>query len=147
MHIISGCMVMDVDLTRFEEQFKKAQYQLDGEVMASMEPLMPMLTGSFIQVTRAASAAVQGTGMVFAGVGPHARYLYEGVAMVNSATGKGPRYIPDVGYRWPLGAKLVPSGRPLRYTRAGVEPHWFDAAKARDGEMWIQHAKETAGGG
>lgn len=147
MYTISGDVSVSLDLSRFEEQFKKAQYQLDGEIMASMEPLMPHLTGSFIQVTRAASAAVQGTGMVYAGVGPHARYLYEGVAMANAATGKGPRFIPDVGYRWPLGAKLVPTDRPLRYTRAGVVPHWFDEAKARDGEKWIQHVKETAGGG
>ena len=75
MYIISGDVSVSLDLSRFEEQFKKAQYQLDGEIMASMEPLMPHLTGSFIQVTRAASAAVQGTGMVYAGVGPHARYL------------------------------------------------------------------------
>lgn len=46
---------------------------------------------------------------------PYARYQYYGHAMVNSATGKGPRMIPGVGWRWPLGAVLKATDRPLHY--------------------------------
>ena len=42
---------LDVDLSRFEKQYSKAQFALDSMVMASMVPYMPMRTGTFINVT------------------------------------------------------------------------------------------------
>ena len=35
---------LDVDLSRFEKQYEKAQYTLDSMVMTSMEPYMPKRT-------------------------------------------------------------------------------------------------------
>ena len=54
-----GSIHLKLDMSRFERQFQQAQYYLDGAVMNSMVPYMPMVTGSFINTTRAASAAVQ----------------------------------------------------------------------------------------
>ena len=55
--VVDGDIRVKLDMHRFEEQFRQAQYQLDGAVMNGMVPFMPMITGSFINTTRAASAA------------------------------------------------------------------------------------------
>ena len=49
---------LEVDLSRFDKQYGKAQWLLDNMVMASMQPYMPMRTGTFINVTKAMSAAI-----------------------------------------------------------------------------------------
>ena len=85
--IVDGDVHVKIGYDRFETQYRQAQYQLDGAVMNSMVPFMPMVTGSFINTTRAASAAEQGTGKVFAAYGPQGRYLYEGKVMVDEKTG------------------------------------------------------------
>lgn len=85
--VVDGDIRVKLDMHRFEEQFRRAQYQLDGAVMNSMVPFMPMITGSFINTTRAASAAIQGSGEVYAAYGPQGRFLYEGKTMVSPSTG------------------------------------------------------------
>lgn len=148
--IVDGDIRVTLNMSRFEKQFRQAQYRLDGAVMNSMVPFMPHLNGTFIQNTRAASAAVQGSGQVYAAFGPQGRYLYEGKVMVNRKTGKGPGVIPDVGPRWRKGDKLVETDRPLQYTKTHnpkAQSHWFDAAKKKDGKTWVKNVKETAGGG
>ena len=76
--IVDGDIRVTLDMSRFERQFQRAQYQLDGAVMNSMVPFMPMVTGSFINATRAASAAVPGSGEVCAAYGPEGRFVYAG---------------------------------------------------------------------
>ena len=128
--IVKNGVTVKLDLSRFEKQFVQAQYQLDGQVMSSMVPFMPMVTGQFIDVTKEASASIQGSGQVYAAFGPQGRYLYEGKVMVDSQTGKGPRKIYD--YIGP---------------HPDVTDHWFDAAKKKDGKRWVANVKRTAGGG
>ena len=151
---IKGDIHINLDMSRFKNQFRRAQYQLDGMVMDSMVPFMPHLNGNFIQVTRAASAAVQGSGKVYAAFGPQGRYLYEGKVMVDSETGKGPMKVP-IGpgkyvLRFKKGSKLKATDRPLQYTKThhpDVTDHWFDTAKKKDGKQWVVNVKATAGGG
>lgn len=70
---------------------------------------------------------------------PYARYQYYGRVMVNSATGKGPRMIPGVGWRWTRGAVLKATSRPLRYDTSKhpeAGPLWDQALlKAEETEM------------
>ena len=61
---------------------------------------------------------------------PYARYQYYDKVMVNSKTGKGPRLIPGVGFRWPKGAILKVTDRPLQYDtskNAKAGPYWDKA--------------------
>lgn len=136
-----------ISLKRFEPLFQKAQYALDNAIMSSMEPYMPMQTGSLIQRTRAESSALAGTGIVVAAVAPYGRYLYFGHKMVNSATGKGPRYIPTIGYRWPRGATLIATSEPLTYGRASATPLWFETAKQKHGKDWVGVVQRVIDGG
>nr|DAI87338.1 MAG TPA: Minor capsid protein [Caudoviricetes sp.] len=148
--IIAGDLRVKLSLSRFDEQYKKAQYQLDGDVMNSMVPFMPMISGSFINTTRAASAAVQGSGQVYAAYGPQGRYLYEGKVMVDEVTGspfarKGAKKVLVSQYAGKTAAK-----ENIDYTHQAhpkAQDHWFDAAKAADGKKWVRRVKATAGGG
>lgn len=148
--VADGDIRVKLDMHRFEEQFRQAQYQLDGAVMNSMVPFMPMITGSFINTTRAASAAIQGSGEVYAAYGPQGRFLYEGKTMVSPSTGstyakKGEKKVLVSQYGGKTRAKEL-----LTYTKQAhpeAQSHWFDAAKKKDGKKWVRGVKETAGGG
>ena len=144
--IIQGEVQVMLDMSRFEEQYRRAQYQLDGAVMNSMEPFMPKITGSFINVSRAASAAAQGSGQVYAAYGPQGRYLYEGKVMVDELTGstwarKGARKVLVSQYAGKTRAK-----EDITYTTQAhpkAQAHWFDAAKNKDVKTWNRNLKKT----
>lgn len=148
--VVDGDIKIKLNLNRFDKQFQRAQYQLDGNVMNSMVPFMPMLTGDFVDVTRAASVAVQGSGKVYAAYGPAGRFLYQGKTMVSTVTGstwatKGTKKVLVSQYRGKTKAK-----EDLQYTKTAypkAQAKWFDAAKKADGKSWIKQAKKTAGGG
>lgn len=140
-HTKVGGVSIEINLSRFDKRMKKAQEALDGEVMSDMVPFMPMVTGQFIGVTRAASDAIRGSGTVYAGVGPQSRFLYEGKVMVGEESGS-PFAMK--------GERKVVTDRPLNYTKTthpDATDHWFDAAKKKDGKKWIRMVKRIVGGG
>ena len=129
---------MRINLSRFEKQFEEAQYALDSMIMEDMVPYMPHQTGTFINVTRAMSAALAGSGKVVAAAPPMGRFLYEGKVMVDPVTGSP----------WArAGAKKIVTDRDLKYGNPKATPHWFDTAKERHGKSWIREVKKIAGGG
>lgn len=129
---------LDVDLSRFEKQYGKAQYALDSAVMTSMVPYMPMRTGTFVNVTKAMSAAIAGSGTVVAAAPPMGRFLYEGKVMVDPVTNSP----------WARkGAKKIVTDRDLKYSNPKATPHWFDTAKQNHGKSWVKAVKKIAGGG
>lgn len=128
---------MDVDMKRFANQFNKAQFALDSAIMTSMQPFMPRRDGTFIDLTKAQSAAIAGTGKVVAAAPPYGRFLYEGKVMIGENS-RSP---------WAKkGEKKVVTGRDLTYSGGG-QAHWFDKAKEVDGDNWVDLVKKTAGGG
>lgn len=132
-----GDIKVDVKLDRFEKSFKDAQYWLDGEIMTDMVPFMPHRDGTFINLTKIQSAAIQGSGKVIAAAPPTGRFLYEGKVMVD----------PQSGSPWARkGAKKVVTGKQLDYSNPRATPHWFDTAKEKYGKSWIKGVKEIAGG-
>lgn len=132
---------LDVDLSRFEKQYGEAQWLLDNMVMTSMEPYMPKRTGTFINVTKAMSAAIAGSGTVIAAAPPFGRFLYEGKVMVD----------PETNSPWARkGAKKVVTDKDLVYDKSAhpdVTDHWFDTAKKNHLDEWLKDVKRTAGGG
>jgi len=128
---------IDIDANRLGERKKKAQYWLDSQIMTDMVPLMPMDTGSFINSTIAQSAALAGSGEVIAGIGPHGRFLYEGLVMVD----------PETGSPWARpGVKKVVTERPLVFSRASAVAHWFDETKAVHLADWVRGVAKFYGG-
>ena len=129
---------VEVDLKRFEKQFTDAQFKLDSAVMTDMIPYMPRVTGTFINVTKAMSAAMAGTGQVVAAAPPYGRFLYEGKVMVDSQTGSP----------WARkGAKKVVTNKDIKYSNPKATPRWFETAKGQYMDEWAKLAKKTAGGG
>lgn len=139
-------MTVEIDMSRLEDNFNRAQYELDSMIMTSMEPFMPMQDGSFIKKTKAMSAAIAGTGVVVAAAPPQGRFLYEGKNMVDIKTGspwarKGAKKVLVSQYTGKTNAR-----ENLSYSRGSARSHWFDAAKEADGDQWIKKTKEIAGG-
>ena len=142
-HFTDGTLSIDsnIDLGRIEGNIRKAQFELDSQVMTDMVPYMPMQTGNFIQRTRAMSAAIAGSGKVVAAAPPMGRFLYMGKVMVGVDS-----HSPFARY----GEKKVVTDRDLQYSTAAhpkVEKKWFDAAKRDYGSQWVRMAKKVAGGG
>lgn len=145
--IENGTVDIKLDMSRVEDNFNAAQFALDSMVMTSMEPFMPMDTGQFINVTKAMSAARAGLGEVVAAAPPAGRFLYEGKTMVDIKTGspwarKGAKKVLVSQFGGKTKAK--PN---LSYSRPEAKPHWFDEAKKKDGDDWVNLVKKTAGGG
>lgn len=91
---------------------------------------------------------VRGNAVVYPG--PYARYLYYGKRMVNAKTGKGPMYIPEVGWRWPHRATLRPTDQELHISTAvhkDATHHWLDAAKRRYMAAWKKIAAKVYANG
>ena len=136
--IVEGGIEISLNLDRFSQQFQDAQYWLDGQVMTDMMPYMPILSGSLIQRTRAKSASFQGTGKVYAGVGPYGRFQYMGKVMVDPVTGS-PFARKD--------AEKVVTDRDLKYSNPKATAQWFETAKRVHGKDWVRGVKQRAGGG
>ena len=118
----------------------RAQIFHTQNVYRHMLPYMPMETGMFSTKLTAVTSTTTITSH-----GPYARYLYYGNRMVNSKTGKGPRYIPGVGYRWPRGASLVPTSDPLNYTTTFhplAGPFWDQRMVAAEGDVIAKELKD-----
>lgn len=146
----AGTIDMLVDLGRFEKQYQRAQYRLDSLVMSGMEPFMPMDSGVFVKLTKAMSAAVAGSGLVYAAAPPFGRYLYYGNVMIDEKTGspyarRGARKVLVSQYAGKTNAK-----EKLNFSK-GVHPRateqWFEEAKKTYGKMWVAKTKQIAGGG
>ena len=146
----NGRIEVKISMARFERQFRRAQFELDSMVMTDMVPLMPMITSTFINVTKAMSASVAGTGWVYAAAPPYGRFLYKGKVMVSPLSGStwakyGEKKVLVSQYGGKTKAR-----EDIQYTKTfhpGVTAEWFEAAKRRHGKKWIRLTKQRAGGG
>lgn len=128
---------IEIDFSRIEALYQRAQYWLDSQIMTDMVPLMPHMTGTFINVTRMASAALAGSGKVIAAASPMGRFLYMGKVMVD----------PDTNSPWARpGAKKVVTDRPIVYSNPRAVPLWFERAKELHKNEWIRGVKSIIGG-
>lgn len=140
-----GNVYIKINLSEYNERFINAQQWLGDRVLEDCKPLMPLLTGSLQQRSR-----VEEGGKMVVFPGPYARYLYYGVKMVDSVSGKGPRKIPtapgETILRFCKGAKLVPTNIPLTYARTEAVPEWFEVAKKKNLQYWTDGAAKIIGG-
>lgn len=137
----------EINLGRFEGQYSKAQYRLDSMVMTSMKPLMPMQSGTFINITEGMSKAIAGSGKVVAAAPPMGRFLYEGKGMVDIMTGSPYARADAKKVLVSQYAAKTNAKENLSYGRPGSVAKWFEEAKKRDGAAWIKAVKAAAGGG
>jgi len=130
---VSGNFRVNLSLDRFSQQFQEAQQWLGDRVLEDCRAVMPLLTGSLQQRSHTEDG---GRKVVFPG--PYGRFQYGGKVMVDPVTGSP----------WARkGVKKVLTDRPLTYSNPEATDHWFDTAKARNGEYWINGVKQKGGGG
>ena len=86
------------------------QMQLTRIVNKRITRYMPFRTGVLATKLKYISSPTEITVMA-----PYARYQYYGKVMVNAKTGKGPAFIPGVGYRYRKGTVLRATDRDLNY--------------------------------
>lgn len=133
-----------INFGRIRKNIDKAQFGLDSMIMAAMVPYMPKVTGTFINNTLARSAAMAGTGIVYAAAPPMGRFLYEGKTMVSAITGstyatRGEKKVLVSEYRGKTNAK-----ENLTYNtivNPEVQPHWFEVAKENHINAWVDGVK------
>lgn len=134
-----------VDIQAFNARVREAQQWLGDRVLEDCKACMPLQTGSLQQRSHTEDG---GERVVFPG--PYARYLYYGKVMVDSATGKGPRKIPtgpgEYVLRFRKGAKLIATNRALKYSDPQAVPDWFEHAKRKYEQLWIDGVNEIIGG-
>lgn len=146
---VDGTVKVELKLDRYSKLFKEAQQWLGDRVLEDCKPYMPKLTGNLEQRSSVVNGGKQ---VIFPG--PYARYLYMGKVMVDKVTGKGPMKIYDAPggsyiLRYREGAELIPTDIPLQYTKQyhpQATDHWFETAKAKNQEYWIDGAGKILGG-
>lgn len=146
--IVDGSVRANLNLDKYADRFREAQQWLGNRVLTACKPLLPLMTGSLQQRSYVDKG---GREVVFPG--PYARYLYMGKVMVDSVTGKGPRPIVkgpgEIEFKFRYRSKLVPTARPLNIKRTyhpEATDHWFDVAKARYEQEWIDELRRKFGG-
>lgn len=140
---------LDVDIASAEEILKRKGLDINGDVqryhtanvLRRIVRYMPYRTGATIKIMQIQSPV----NLPFINLAtPYARYLHEGKVMVNAKTGKGPPYIPNIGYRWHRGTQLRATDRPLTYTtekNPEAGPHWGERLKAAESEAMLNDLK------
>lgn len=138
--VVNGNVTAELNLKRFERQFEKAQFWLDGQVMQDVIPFMPFRDGNQVNVSKIHSAAMQGTGKVVVGTPPYGPFLYEGKVMID----------PETQSPWARkGAKKIVTDRNLEFDKTAhpdVTDHWFEPSKQKHGKAWLRGVKKIAGG-
>ena len=137
IHVEGQFCDMTIDLTRIDKNLKRAQTALDIAVMTGMEGFMPRQTGQFIQLTKARSAAIAGSGYVVAGAPPFGRFLYYGKVMVD----------PETRSAWARkGVKKVVTDKPLKFWYPLARPKWFEVAKKTYLPSWLNTVRNALNG-
>lgn len=137
-----------VDIQAFNARVREAQQWLGDRVLEDCKACMPLGSGNTGGLQQRSHTEDDGKRVVFPG--PYARYLYYGKVMVDRETGKGPRKIPmssgDYILRFRKGAKLIATNRPLKYSDPQAVPEWFEHAKRKYEQLWIDGVNEIIGG-
>lgn len=136
--IQDGNVTVNVNLSRLDEKFQKAQFWLDTEVMNNMVPYIPIRTGTLRNITQMMSRSVAGTGIVYAAAPPYGRFQYYGKVMVDEETGSP----------WAMrGHKKVVTDKPLKWSNPTTVPMWFDVVKNSNSKRWIAGCQKIINGG
>lgn len=128
---------------RLADNTDKAANTVAEQIRADTAKYVPFKNGILEKRTK-----VVGNTIIYPA--PYSRYLYYGKVMVERGTGRGAMRIVDelgnVYIRFHKGAKLMPTDRPLQYTK---DPHplagayWFERSKADNLDKWIEVARDA----
>ena len=105
-----------------------------ANVLKRIKRYMPFLSGMTYKVTVAQTDIARPYIITNT---PYAKYLFYGKKMVNAKTGKGPRMIPGIGFRYKKGTVLKVTSEDLEYNRTKnpkAGPRWDRALSSAEGK-------------
>lgn len=140
----------DLDMSRFDSQFNKAQYELDSQIMTDMIKFMPKVTSTFIDRTIAESASIAGSGYVCAAAAPYGRFLYFGKTMVSAVTGSTWAKFREKKVLVSQFRGKTNASENLKFddtANPDVTAEWYEEAKRKYKRDWVKLARRVAGNG
>lgn len=130
-----GSVDIKIDTKRIEGNFRKAQAALNIAVRDDCEPLVPHLNGGLRGSFRFGNGDVHSDFVEW--IAPYSHYMYEGEL-----------YLAANGSSWAKKhEKKFPADKPLHYhpKNSGTTDHWFEKAKDKNLDKWVQIVKEEIG--
>ena len=123
-----GHIHISFSLKRYADLIPGAQQWLGEQVLQGCRAVMPQRNSDLQNRSHTEAGGRQ---VIFPG--PSARYLYMGYLMVDPVTRSA--FARE-------GVKKVVTSKRLTYSREEAVSHWFDEAKARNGEAWVRGVKQ-----
>lgn len=134
-----GSVDIKIDTSRIDRNTKEAQKLLNMQIVADCDPLIPFQQGALRNSVNYPEGIYGGE---IEWNTPYAHLMYEGIIY-------GPNIpITDsagniTGYYSP--PKKYPTGRPIQYHTPGTTDHWFERAKEKNLQSWVDLVKKTVG--
>lgn len=123
-----------LDTSRFTNQFKRAQKELNSLVTADCMPYIPFQQGQLRSQVHYPNGIY---GDVIEWYAPYAHYMY-----------KGNLYLAQNGSAYAKrGEVKYDSGKKLQYHEPGTSAMWFEVAKKNHKAEWMRKVKNIGGGG
>lgn len=138
-----GNVDIKIDTSRIDRNTREAQKLLNEQIVADCDPLIPFQQGALRNSVNYPEGVYGGE---IEWNTPYAHYQYEGEIY-------GPN-IPIYDTQgniteWfsPKGKKKNPTGKPITYHPEGTErgDHWFERAKEKNLQSWVDLVRKTAG--
>lgn len=127
-----GNAVIQFDSARIDGNLREAQKELNKQIVADCDPYIPFSQGAL-------KGSVRFPEGIYGGLiewdTPYAHYQYKGELYL---TKDGRSYAEKY-------ERKFPTGKPLTQHYPGSTDHWFEEAKAKHKEEWLDLVKRIAG--
>lgn len=129
---VVGSVGIKLDTGRFDRNIMEAQKKMNEQIVADCDPYIPFQQGAL----RGSVWYPEG---IYGGKiewdTPYAHYQYEGELYL---TKDGRSYASK-------NEQKFPTGKPLEQHMPGTTDKWFEEAKARNKDQWVDLVKRTVG--
>lgn len=134
-----GYVEIKLDMSRIDDNLLEAQKLLNMQVVADSAPFVPFRQGALRNSVRYPDG-------VYGGIveydTPYAHYLYKGVV-----------YGPNIPLKdaegniigWTSPPNKSPTQRRIKYHEPGTTSEWFEEAKRRHKDDWLDLVRKTVG--
>ena len=129
---VVGSVGIKLDTSRFDRNIREAQRKLNEQIVADCDPIIPFLQGGIRNSVRYPEGVYGGQ---IEWDSPEAHYQYQGEL-----------YLTEDGRSYARkNEQKFPTGIPLKQHTPGTKDHWFEEAKLKNKEQWVNLVKSTAG--
>ena len=129
---VVGCVGIKMDTSRLDKNIREAQRKLNEQIVADCDTYVPFQQGALRGSVRFPEGLYGGQ---IEWDSPYAHYQYQGEL-----------YLTEDGRSYAhKNEQKFPTGTPLEQHMSGTKEKWFEEAKLRNKEQWVNLVKRTAG--